>query len=258
MLRKYSKRDRVLKSVLGSNIIRTIVYMVWVFSAFMLASILVQIIAEILVTLGVPLSQMNQSILVTTISGFVYILAIVITIGVPYLVKKERVSREQLGLAKYPRLLDVFAAPIGFFVYIVITAVLAYIAMMILPFYDSTQAQDVGFTALSVHYEYILAFLTLVIIAPAGEELLFRGYLYGKLKQWLPVWAVVIVTAGLFGLAHGAWNVGLDTFALGLVLASLRAYTGSIWAPLLLHMIKNGLAFYLLFINPSFLSTIGG
>jgi len=38
-----------------------------------------------------------------------------------------------------------------------------------------------------------------------------------------------------------------------LVLCTLRIVTGSIWAGVLLHMIKNGLAFYVLFVAPMML-----
>jgi hypothetical protein len=72
------------------------------------------------------------------------------------------------------------------------------------------------------------------------------------------VWAAIIITSLLFGAVHGQWNVAIDVFVLSLVLCSLREVTGNIWAGVLLHMLKNGLAFYLLFINPSLLHTIGG
>jgi len=39
---------------------------------------------------------------------------------------------------------------------------------------------------------------------------------------------------------------------------ALREVTGSIWAGTLLHMLKNGIAFYFLFVNPTLLNTIGG
>jgi membrane protease YdiL (CAAX protease family) len=47
------------------------------------------------------------------------------------------------------------------------------------------------------------------------------------------------------------WAVALDTMVLSLMLCTLREYTGAIWAGVLVHAIKNGLAFYLLFINPN-------
>jgi membrane protease YdiL (CAAX protease family) len=96
----------------------------------------------------------------------------------------------------------------------------------------------------------ILAFITLVVIAPFAEELLFRGYLYGKLKSNVPTVVAAITTSLLFGLAHQQLNVGIDVFILSLVLCTLRSLTGSIWAGVLVHIIKNALAYYLLFVAP--------
>jgi membrane protease YdiL (CAAX protease family) len=98
----------------------------------------------------------------------------------------------------------------------------------------------------------------LIIVAPVAEEVLFRGYLYGKLRKSVPVWAAIGIVSVLFGSIHGQWNVAIDVFALSIVLCVLREITGSIWAGILLHMVKNGLAFYILFINPAVLGTIGG
>jgi len=54
----------------------------------------------------------------------------------------------------------------------------------------------------------------------------------------------------VFAVAHFSWNVGVDVFALSIVLCSLRIMTKTIWAPILVHMIKNGIAFFILFISP--------
>jgi membrane protease YdiL (CAAX protease family) len=103
----------------------------------------------------------------------------------------------------------------------------------------------------------------MVLLAPLAEELLFRGYLYGKLRKTAPVWLSVLVASVAFGLAHlwvGSgplqWAVAIDTFVLSLMLCALREYTGAVWAGVLLHAIKNGLAFYLLFVNPSVVDQI--
>jgi membrane protease YdiL (CAAX protease family) len=96
----------------------------------------------------------------------------------------------------------------------------------------------------------MLAFVTLVVLAPIAEETLFRGYLYGKLKGHVPAIIAAIATSLLFGVAHMQWNVGIDVFILSLVLCGLRSLTGSIWSGILVHMIKNAIAFYFLFINP--------
>jgi membrane protease YdiL (CAAX protease family) len=126
----------------------------------------------------------------------------------------------------------------------------------VFPQVDLQQSQEIGFQNLSGYSQYLLAFITLVIVAPIAEEVLFRGYLYGKLRKHAPIWLGALITSALFAVAHGQWNVAVDTFALSLVMCSLREITGSIWAGTLLHMMKNGLAFYFLFINPSVLSTL--
>ena len=81
--------------------------------------------------------------------------------------------------------------------------------------------------------------------------------MYGKLKKFVPIWVAILVTSALFGSIHGAWNLAIDTFALSIVLCLLRESTGNIWASILLHMAKNGIAFYILFINPTLFTTLG-
>jgi membrane protease YdiL (CAAX protease family) len=66
----------------------------------------------------------------------------------------------------------------------------------------------------------------------------------------MPVWVAIVITSALFGFIHGQWNVGIDVFALSVVLCSLREITGSIWAGILLHMLKNSVAFFIIFITP--------
>ena len=102
----------------------------------------------------------------------------------------------------------------------------------------------------------MLAFLTLVVVAPIAEELIFRGYLYGKMREKFSqvtseIWSVIIsalLVSVVFGIIHMQWNVGVNVFAMSLVACALREYTGTIYAGILLHMIKNGLAFYFLFV----------
>ena len=52
----------------------------------------------------------------------------------------------------------------------------------------------------------------------------------------------------LFGVVHMQWNVGVNVFAMSVVLCGLREITGTIYSGILVHMIKNGLAFYYLYI----------
>lgn len=230
----------------------------WIFISFIAAQLITGLIIDILQYFNVSLAGLNENVFTTIAASFVYLLTIAIAMILPAIISKKKIDFREIGLNKIPSWLDIIMAPVGLVIYFIISVVLVTIATSLIPWFDLNQAQDTGFSELFSRYEYILAFITLVVIAPVAEEVLFRGYLFGKLKKYVPVWLAVIVTSLLFGAIHGAWNLAVDTFALSLVLCVLRQTTGSLWAPILLHMSKNSIAFYLLFINPLLFHTLGG
>ena len=224
---------------------------IWVFVSFYVSQVLVKGLVWLLGMVPIPIVTINQTVSNTIIAALLYIFTLVLAIGLPWLVYKRHTSRDDIGLARLPSWTDILITPAGLVIYFICSSVLILLATNVLPWLDINQVQDTGFRQLNMRYEYILAFTTLVVIAPIAEEILFRGYLYGKLKRFVPVWAAILVTSVLFGFIHGAWNLAIDTFALSVVLCLLRESTGSIWASILLHMAKNGIAFYILFINPA-------
>lgn len=221
----------------------------WTLVGFIAAQVLVAAIVQALLYLQVPLGGINETVIQTVGSGVIYLLSIGIVIGLPWWIKKYRTTQKELGIDSYVTWTDIFLAPASFIVYLILSLILTAIASQ-LPFYNVDQVQDTGFTGLVYGYEYMLAFAALVIIAPIAEEVLFRGYLLGKLRTHLPVWAAILVTSLLFAAVHFQFNVGVDVFALSIVLCLLRIQTGRLWPAILLHMIKNSIAFYFLFINP--------
>ena len=64
----------------------------------------------------------------------------------------------------------------------------------------------------------------------------------------MPWWGATLLVSVLFGVAHMQWNVGIDVFALSVVMCILRERTNSIWAGFLLHAAKNFVAFYVTFV----------
>jgi membrane protease YdiL (CAAX protease family) len=82
------------------------------------------------------------------------------------------------------------------------------------------------------------------VTAGIEEELIYRGFLFAYLAAWLPGMpaAVVIVLAGLvFGLGHlyqGAAGI-LKTGTLGVLFGVVYWMTGSVWAPMLLHVVVD-------------------
>lgn len=230
----------------------------WVFLGFMLAQAAVLVLIEVFQKVGVPLADINASLFQVIAGGVIYGLAVTIVIGVPRLVKKSRTSKAELGIQRFPSWMDILWVPTGAVAYLVLTSVITAIAMSVFTFVNYEQAQDTGFSNMSSQAEYVMAFIMLVIIAPIAEEILFRGYLFGKLRKYAPIWVSILITSLLFAIVHFAWNVGFDVFALSIVLCLLRVVSGSLWPSVMLHMLKNSIAFYFLFINPTVLSTLGG
>lgn len=230
---------------------------IWVLTSYIGASFLTSIILVLVSKGGFNVDSINSTVLNAAMSAVIYILTLLIVIGLPWLIKQKKTTRKDIGIDRLMSWFDIIAAPVGFIVYLALTIALTALATHFLPWFDVNQVQDTGFDQLNQKYELLLAFVTLIVLAPIAEEVLFRGYLYGKLKKAIPTWVAILITSLLFGLAHMAWNVGVDTFALSIILCLLREVTGGIWASILLHMTKNGIAFYVLFINPSLLTTIG-
>ncbi len=172
-----------------------------------------------------------------------------------WLLRLRKSSFRDIGLKK-PHGNDILYALAGFVAYFVLYVCIASVAKVIAPSLDLEQTQQVGFETAKEFSQLALVFASLVIIPPVVEEILFRGFLYKGLKSKWPKWVAALVTSLVFAVAHlqfgsGApllWVAAIDTFTLSLVLVYLREKTGSLGAPILLHMLKNGIAFTLLFI----------
>jgi len=80
-----------------------------------------------------------------------------------------------------------------------------------------------------------------VIAAPVTEELIFRGCLYGILRQSKGRLPAIVISSVLFALIHGHLPSlpGLLVLAVGLTLVYERC--GSLWAPISVHATFNGL-----------------
>jgi membrane protease YdiL (CAAX protease family) len=223
----------------------------WVLGTFFAAQLIVVAILWVMEWLRVPLdSFVNGAVSQTVIATVVYLLTILIAVGVPYLIWRRRISLETLGLGRLVSWSDIGLAPLAFIAYSLLTTLVLMVVTQVIPGFPADQAQDTGFSAFGSRLDNLLAFVTLVVLAPLAEETLFRGYLYGKLKGYVPAIFAALATSILFGVVHMQWNVGIDVFVLSLVLCGLRSLTGSIWAGVLVHMIKNAIAYYLLFVSP--------
>lgn len=155
---------------------------------------------------------------------------------------------EELGISKWPTFVDLGLAPIGYIVYILLATVLTGLMSMLFSWFNADQAQDVGFAYFLTTSDRIFAMLAIVFVAPIFEELIMRGWFYGKIRNKLGAVASTIIVSLVFAVLHGQWNVGVSVFILSLVLCTLREITGTIWSGMLLHILSNGIAFYIVYV----------
>ncbi len=266
-----------VKSERGKTVLAILCYCIWAFVSVIASEL---IIGYLMIWILGP-ERFNKPVWTAVYSAAAYTMALLLTIFVPIALKKkksgfkkskdakvadahkEKVKRKllktetriELGLAGLPTWSDIALAPIGYIVSLVLATGLVTL-FSLFPWFDAEEAQNVGFSLYMSGFDRMIAFLTLVVLAPIAEEIIFRGWLYGKIRDKLngkmkDIWGMaisILIVSVLFGLIHMQWNVGVNVFALSVVLCGLREVTGTIYAGILTHMVKNGVAFFLLYV----------
>jgi uncharacterized protein len=83
------------------------------------------------------------------------------------------------------------------------------------------------------------------VVAPFCEEFLFRGFIYGALRNWRGPVVAALLTGVLFGAVHVGSAPGVDLVPLGVfgvMLCAIRQYTGSLYPGVALHSLNNSVA----------------
>ncbi len=98
---------------------------------------------------------------------------------------------------------------------------------------------------------FILALIVVAVIAPVAEELFFRGFLYAGLRKRAGVVGAMLISSVFFTALHLSIGLFIPIFVLGLFLAWLYEYTGSLYPGIFLHAANNGIALAILFVLQS-------
>jgi membrane protease YdiL (CAAX protease family) len=171
-----------------------------------------------------------------------------------WFIRRRKGSFRSLGFWRRPNATDVGSGVIGFVVYFVLLIAASALAAQLLNI-NLDQRQELGFDSVIGSGQLVMAFMSLVLLPPLVEETIFRGFLYTGLRKKLSfLWTTAIVS-GAFGALHLfssseglLWIAGIDTLILSVILCYLREKTGNLWAGILVHAIKNGIAFFFLYI----------
>ena len=77
------------------------------------------------------------------------------------------------------------------------------------------------------------------VTAPLVEELICRGLIYRRLRDYTGIWPSVVISGLMFGLYHGNVVQAIYASILGCLMAILVEISGSLWAIILFHMGAN-------------------
>jgi membrane protease YdiL (CAAX protease family) len=148
------------------------------------------------------------------------------------------------GLRRAPVWRTVGWAALGMVAFYVVTAIYAGIVAP-----DAEQEVTESLGAEDGTFGLIAAGLMVMVVAPAVEELFFRGFFYRALRTRWPLVLAAVVDGLVFGLIHYDFE-GVDGLLLLPPLAFLGAIfclvyerTGTLYAVIGMHALNNALAF---------------
>ena len=87
----------------------------------------------------------------------------------------------------------------------------------------------------------MLLALLVCVVGPIAEELLFRGVIFATLRQRMGLVVSMLLSGALFALMHGHWLGFFPIMLLGCVLSYIYDSTGTLLAPLLVHVLHNSM-----------------
>jgi membrane protease YdiL (CAAX protease family) len=107
-----------------------------------------------------------------------------------------------------------------------------------------------AFTPESV-LSWLIFLVMATLIAPIGEEIVFRGFILNSYAQAIGAHRAVWVSAILFGLAHHSPPHVVAAFFSGLIFARFVIAGGSLWASIVAHGLVNFSSTVMMHVNHS-------
>lgn len=169
--------------------------------------------------------------------------------GVSWKDVRQAIGLRITGASKFVR--DVMIGPFGYF------ATLTLILLIVVPYslvmhafgvHPEQAAHPVVPILLKASNTQTLLILIFgVLVAPAVEEIMFRGCLYGWLRSFCPPVAAIFISAVIFAVVHPQGPVGVVPLSvIGISLGFLREWRGSLVSCFIAHACVNGGTFFLL------------
>ena len=183
--------------------------------------------------------------LAISVSGLlVYIILIPLTLLFIYVDGSLDRIKEMLRFGSVKRtLILILAIPIVVTIILTLLTII-YSVVWIGIFGEPSINTDMGTYWESSSIDIALLFLSVAIVTPIVEELMFRGYILDAINRKHSDWTAIIWSSILFGLLHflgGAFYIGSALIG-GIIYGWIRVRTGSLLPSIACHMVWNMLA----------------
>jgi hypothetical protein len=93
-----------------------------------------------------------------------------------------------------------------------------------------------------------LSALFAAVFGPVAEEIFFRGFMYTAVRKKLGIFRGILITSVIFSFLHAHAIGFLPIVALGFLLAYVYEKTGSLVAPIAVHILHNVAMIFLVFL----------
>lgn len=143
---------------------------------------------------------------------------------------------KKLFSLKAPRVKGVLSALCFFVGGFCLSLVLSSVLSMV--FKDSSESLQTQFDFL-LQAPFPAVVIVMAVLPAIGEELMFRGFVFGIMKEKTKPIAAVLMTGLIFGCYHFSLVKLIPTAFLGCLLAVLVYRTGSIFPAMLMHFANN-------------------
>lgn len=178
----------------------------------------------------------------TVVAGSIIICALIMTAFIFAIIKiKGRSIKEYLAF--YPFRWSTLFGLLGLLFLFLVASETAMQAL------DVNPMQFVDALYATAEPLWLLVF-AMVVVAPLYEELIFRGLLWTEIRGQVAgkrgVWLASVVSSVLFAVIHLQYDVyGMATITLlALLFCYARVKSGTLWVPILIHMVNNAIAMW--------------
>lgn len=115
---------------------------------------------------------------------------------------------------------------------------------------DSAAEMTKYLTDFQTNTDIILAVIVIAILAPMGEELLFRGFLQNQFHHASSnIHVAIWLSAILFSAIHIQFFGFVPRLLLGGLFGYLYYWSGNLWIPILGHLVNNGFTLLMVYMH---------